>query len=83
MNIKELIQNGKIKPGTQITMTKKGVTIDASIKGNGSIETSDGQIFKSPSGAAKAFNGGKPIDGWLAWRLKENHRITLDSFRKS
>ena len=37
--------------------------------------TSDGEKHKSPSGAARSFNGGKPIDGWLAWKLENGSKL--------
>jgi hypothetical protein len=34
--------------------------------------TDDGTVHKSPSGAAKHL-GKRPIDGWLAWKLKSTN----------
>jgi hypothetical protein len=82
VNLKELVANGIIPVGTKICMTKKGKTINAEILKDGSVQTSDGEIYKSPSGAARAHNEGKPIDGWIAWKLANDKKRNLDSFRK-
>ena len=58
-----------------------GVTFRAILKDNGFIQTHDGVTHKSPSGAARHLNEGKPIDGWLAWRI-EGTGETLAEIRK-
>jgi len=82
MNLKDLIDQGKIKAGTKLVTKKKGVVIRGTINANGTITTEDGQNFKSPSGAIRAFNGNKPVDGWLAWKIDDAEKRTLDSFRQ-
>jgi hypothetical protein len=77
----DLVSGGLIEPGTKIFMKKKGETFNAEVTEEGKIKNQDGEIFKSPSGAARANNSGKPIDGWLAWRLESDSSITLDSLR--
>ena len=75
MNIKDLIDNGKIQVGANLTMKKHGKIIAASVTQEGFIKTSDGRLHKSPSGAARSCNGGKPIDGWLAWKLEDGSKL--------
>ena len=48
---------------------------------DGTIETSDGKKHKTPSGAAKHLNNDKPVDGWIAWRVK-NSGIQLVALRE-
>ncbi len=79
MNIKDLIESGKLQAGASLSMKKHGKIISAVVTAEGLIKTSDGQLHKSPSGAARSFNGGKPIDGWLAWKLEDGSK--LDSLR--
>jgi hypothetical protein len=79
MNIKDLIESGKLQAGASLSMKKHGKVISAVVTAEGFIKTSDGQLHKSPSGAARSFNGGKPIDGWLAWKLEDGSK--LDSLR--
>jgi hypothetical protein len=52
----------------------------AIISSNGTVTTEDGRVHKSPSGAAKHL-AGRPIDGWLAWKL-ESSGESLDVIRK-
>ena len=75
MNIKDLIDCGKLQVGANLTMKKHGKIITAFVTSEGFVKTSDGQLHKSPSGAARSFNGGKPIDGWLAWKLVDGSKL--------
>jgi hypothetical protein len=75
MSIKDLIDSGKLQVGTNLTMKKHGNIISALVTQEGFIKTSDGKLHKSPSGAARSFNGGKPIDGWLAWKLEDGSKL--------
>ncbi len=79
MNIKDLIESGKLQAGASLSMKKHGKVISAVVTVEGFIKTSDGKLHKSPSGAARSFNGGKPIDGWLTWKLDDGSK--LDSLR--
>ena len=72
---------GKIDIGTKLIMKKYGEVLKAEISTNGLIKTEDGQFHKSPSGAARAFNQGRPINGWLVWKLEDGS--SLDSLRKT
>ena len=75
MNIKDLIDNGKIEAGSKLFMKKKGQVITAIVTSQGFIKTLDGKLHKSPSGAARSFNQGKPIDGWLVWKLEDGTKL--------
>lgn len=81
MTIKDLIENGKIKTGTEIVMKKKGQIFKANITPDGKIKDSNGKIHNTPSGAAREFNGNRPIDGWLAWKLASDSKISIGSLR--
>jgi hypothetical protein len=73
MTVDQLIKSGKLTIGTELIWTRRGLktTYKAKILAGGKIQTSDGQIHKTPSGAAKHLNGNKPVDGWLAWKIEE------------
>jgi hypothetical protein len=79
---KELIRAGIIAPGEELIWNRRvsGQIHLAVINADGSITTSDGVKHKSPSGAAKHLNGNKPVDGWLAWKIKKSG-ISLGSLR--
>jgi len=71
LNLDQLIKVGKIRVGEQLTWQRRGLGVKhaAQVIAGGKIQTSDGAVHKTPSGAAKHFNGNKPVDGWLAWKL--------------
>lgn len=81
-NLKDLIRLGLISPGTEIVWQRRvaKVSHSAVIDGNGIITTSDGISHKTPSGAAKHLNKNKPVDGWIAWKLKSN-KVSLSELR--
>ena len=72
MTIDQLIKLGKIEIGTELIWRRRGLktTHKARVLADGKIETEDGQVHKTPSGAAKYLNGNKPVDGWIAWKVK-------------
>lgn len=71
MDLGELITLGKIRVGEELAWSRRGLGVKhlAKIVAGGQIQTADGVIHKSPSGAAKHLNNNKPVDGWLAWKL--------------
>ncbi len=79
---KDLIKAGHLNAGDVLVWKRRtqGTSHTATIKSDGTIETSDGKIHKTPSGAAKHLNGNKPVDGWLAWKLKSTGE-TLSAVR--
>jgi hypothetical protein len=73
MTIDQLIKSGKLAVGTELIWARRGLktTHKAKVLVGGKIQTADGQVHKTPSGAAKHLNGNKPVDGWLAWKTLE------------
>lgn len=70
----DLVQKGLLTSGQEIIWNRrvaKQVHI-ATVNQDGSITTADGVKHKTPSGAAKHLNGNKPVDGWLAWRVRSS-----------
>lgn len=82
VSTKDLIKAGHLNSGDVLVWNRRtqGTSHTATIKSDGTIETSDGKIHKTPSGAAKHLNGNKPVDGWLAWKLKSTGK-TLSALR--
>lgn len=80
--IKELVQSGALQEGQELVWNRRAAKAIyvATVNGDGSITTSDGVNHKSPSGAAKHLNGNKPVDGWLAWKIKKTG-ASLSSLR--
>lgn len=82
--LKEILSSGALTAGQELIWNRrvaKQIHI-ATINSDGSITTADGKKHKTPSGAAKHLNGGKPVDGWLAWKVKESGE-SLASLRDS
>ena len=83
-SILDLIKSGALKAGDILLWHSRiqGITHEAEILAPGTIRTLDGKVHKSPSGAIRHLNGGKPVDGWLAWKIKRTGK-PLDSIRIS
>ncbi len=83
ISVKTLIDSNLIASGCVIVWKRRmaGGSYRATVNPDGTIQTSDGVIHKSPSGAARHLNSGKPIDGWNVWRILENNE-TLSELRK-
>jgi hypothetical protein len=82
--IVDLIKKGDLIAGTELIWNRrvaKQIHI-AVINQDGSISTSDGVRHKTPSGAAKHLNGNKPVDGWLAWKVKSSG-LSLSTLREN
>jgi hypothetical protein len=68
----DLVKKGSLNAGQELIWNRrvaKQIHV-AIVNQDGSITTADGVKHKTPSGAAKHLNGNKPVDGWLAWKLK-------------
>ena len=68
----DLVKKGSLTPGQELVWNRrvaKQIHL-ATVNQDGSITTADGVKHKTPSGAAKHLNGNKPVDGWLAWKIK-------------
>ena len=79
---KDLIKSGGLSAGQELVWNRrvaKQVHL-ATVNSDGSLTTEDGIKHKTPSGAAKHLNGNKPVDGWLAWKLKSTG-ASLSSLR--
>ena len=70
----DLIKSGSLSPGQELVWSRRVAkeTHLATVNQDGSITTADGVKHKTPSGAAKHLNGNKPVDGWLAWKVKSS-----------
>ncbi|MFJ1952714.1 CBS domain-containing protein [Streptomyces microflavus] len=81
--VSDLVDAGLLAAGTQLTFRRKqaGEAHLAKVTGDGRIELSDGQQFKSPSAAAAAATGRGPFDGWTAWALDDG--TLLDVLRQT
>ena len=76
MTFKELVRAGIIPNGTELIWKRRvqGDVHSAKVS-NECIQTSDGKLHKTPSGAARHLNNGKPIDGWKVWKIKSTGEL--------
>ncbi len=74
LKVVDLIRSGLLSVGEELIWTRRVAREShvAVVNEDGSITTSDGVKHKTPSGAAKHLNGNKPVDGWLAWKIKKS-----------
>lgn len=77
-----LINMGYLQEGDVLywEQPRLGLTHSATIRSGGTVVTSDGTVYRSPSGAARHYYQ-KPIDGWFNWRLERTGQ-RLDEVRK-
>ena len=73
-SMKQLLKSGSVSAGDKLVWSRRVLkrAHEAVINQDGTISTSDGIKHKTPSGAAKHLNNDKPVDGWIAWRLKNS-----------
>lgn len=71
MSLKQLLKLGKLREGEDLVWNRRSLKVHhtAKVLEGGVIQTADGVVHKTPSGAAKHLNNGKPVDGWIAWKL--------------
>ena len=80
----DLVKKGSLNAGQELIWNRrvaKEIHL-ATVNQDGSISTADGVKHKTPSGAAKHLNGNKPVDGWLAWKIKSTG-ASLASLREA
>lgn len=78
----DLVKKGSLAAGQELIWNRrvaKQIHV-ATVNQDGSMTTADGVKHKTPSGAAKHLNGNKPVDGWLAWKIKSTG-VSLASLR--
>lgn len=80
----DLIKIGSLTAGQELIWNRRVAkqVHFATVNQDGSITTADGSKHRTPSGAAKHLNGNKPVDGWLAWKVKSTGE-SLASLRDS
>lgn len=78
----DLIESGTLNAGQELVWNRRVAREMhlATVNQDGSITTADGIKHKTPSGAAKHLNGNKPVDGWLAWKVKSS-QVSLAELR--
>lgn len=79
----DLLENGTLKSGDHLILRRRSAPpFKGVLQPNGTISV-DNQSFKTPSTAAKALVGNKPIDGWTRWRVVRLDNKTLAEVRET
>ena len=70
-----LVQAGLLHVGEELIWKRRGVSHRAVVMSGGALQFSDGRIFESPSGAARAL-AGYEVNGWRNWaRVRDGVRL--------
>lgn len=79
--VADLISSGLIGAGENLFWYRRSLnkTYIARVQADGTLITEDGNIHKTPSGAAKHFSK-KPIDGWNTWKVTSTN-VSLAELR--
>jgi len=67
----DIIKAGKLKPGTKLVHTwspRSGEPDSVAQVVAGGLQAK-GEVYSTPTAAAKAFNGWRATDGWSYWKL--------------
>jgi Restriction Enzyme Adenine Methylase Associated len=72
-----LIISGKLPSGTVLDHQGREYSAKATVTENGLNVR--GRIYETPTGAARAVNGNREVDGWLFWKLPSGK--PLDTLR--
>jgi hypothetical protein len=82
--LKQLLSKGILSAGEELIWKRRVMKENHSaiLNADGTITTTDGKKHKTPSGAAKHLNGNKPVDGWLAWKVKSSG-LSLSTLREN
>jgi hypothetical protein len=77
MNLSQFVADGSLIPDSWLVLHRRGgVSMRAKVLSDGNLQTEDGKVHSSPSGAAKHLLG-RGVDGWLVWRLSDG-RVLAD-----
>ena len=74
-----LIEAGLLEVGQRLVWKRRQATHVAIVTANGSLQLSDGRVFGTPSGAARALSGYE-VNGWRNWGRPEDG-VRLSSLR--
>jgi hypothetical protein len=78
-SIEKLVSAGLLASGDLLVWSKKAspILMEAVVQPSGLLKTKDGKLHRTPSGAARWLIG-RPVDGWLVWRLQRNGLLLHD-----
>lgn len=79
--IGDLIENGKLSVGERLLTRRAGVEATAIVDDDGTLEV-DGELFRTPTAAAKHVTGNDVEHGWRFWVVeRDDNAVTLETLR--
>jgi hypothetical protein len=81
IDLKTLARHGLIKAGDVFVWHRKFESnfYKVTLTKNFYLQSGD-YVFKTPTSAARHFNGDKPVNGWMVWKLLD-HKVSLNNLR--
>jgi hypothetical protein len=81
INLSTLAKTGAIKSGDEFVWQRKSQDkIHKVVLTENYLLQSGDKFFRTPSSAARYFNGDKPVNGWLVWKLFDQ-KVSLENLR--
>jgi len=81
INLATLAKTGVIKSGDEFVWERKSQNrVHTVVLTQNYLLQSGDKFFRTPSAAARHFNGNKPVNGWLVWKLLDQ-KISLENLR--
>jgi len=68
--LRELVRKGVLPAGTILHGTYRGTRYEVPVSPSGALE-GGGEVFESPSQAARLMTGQKAVNGWIFWLLPD------------
>lgn len=74
-SVRRLLETGHLQVGQELVYKNSSSekTMKVSIDTNGFLVDKMGNVYKTPTAAAKSINNNKSINGWKAWRDAVSH----------
>jgi RAMA domain-containing protein len=86
VTLSDLLDAGLLAPNTVVVWRRqkprKGLMHKAKVTASGRIQMANGETYPTPSAAARDLNDGRPINGWLAWKVGDAAGPSLAEVRK-
>ncbi|MEV0806736.1 DUF262 domain-containing protein [Micromonospora sp. NPDC050200] len=76
VTVARLVEVGALASGEQLALTYKQTSYTARINSAGQIELASGETFESPSPAGSTVTGKPTMNGWSAWKVPRQGKLT-------
>ena len=83
IELTDLLAVGLLSSNATLVWTRReGEVRKAKLMADGRIQVGKQAMYATPSGAARHFNNGRPINGWKVWRVGNKSGPALADLRK-